>query len=81
MTYYLAAVSCGSIEGWSQVYSNNTSFAHWALSEGKVPQTMASYMHGMSAVKAVEACKPQQPSDERKTRLGRQLNSLAGKSH
>ncbi|EGF97780.1 uncharacterized protein MELLADRAFT_84465 [Melampsora larici-populina 98AG31] len=77
ITYYLAGVSCGSTEGWTQVFSNNTSFATWASSDDvKVPQTLASYIHGQSAAKKVEGSKPQQPSDERKTRLGRELNIL-----
>ncbi|EGG07268.1 uncharacterized protein MELLADRAFT_85890 [Melampsora larici-populina 98AG31] len=76
ITYYLAAVSCGSIEGWSQVYSNNTLFAQWALNDAQVPSTLRSYVHGISAAKIVESGKMQQPSDERKSRLGKELNAL-----
>ncbi|EGG02447.1 uncharacterized protein MELLADRAFT_91371 [Melampsora larici-populina 98AG31] len=76
ITYYLAAVSCGSTEGWNQVYSNDTSFANWASKDAKVPDSLRSYIHGKSAVKIVEGCKVQQPSDERKTCLGRELNKL-----
>ncbi|KAH9818301.1 hypothetical protein DFH28DRAFT_1080790 [Melampsora americana] len=42
----------------------------------QVPQTLASYIHGQSAAKTVKGKKPQQPSDERKTRLVRELNNL-----
>ncbi|EGG01744.1 uncharacterized protein MELLADRAFT_91920 [Melampsora larici-populina 98AG31] len=76
ITYYLAAVSCGSTEGWTQVFSNNPSFANWSSKEAKVPQTLSSYIHGKSAVQTVEGSKVQQPSDERRTRLGRILNKL-----
>ncbi|EGG07684.1 uncharacterized protein MELLADRAFT_85569 [Melampsora larici-populina 98AG31] len=78
ITYYLAGVSCGSAEGWRQVFSNNTSFANWASKDQKIPETLASYIHGQSAAKIVEGSesKLQQPSDERKTRLGRELNRL-----
>ncbi|KAH9821941.1 hypothetical protein DFH28DRAFT_1079104 [Melampsora americana] len=83
VTYYLAGVSCGSTEGWTQVFSNNTSFANWASKDAKVPQTLASYIHGQSAARIVEASviKSQQPSDERKTRLGRELNRLLNAVH
>ncbi|EGG13014.1 uncharacterized protein MELLADRAFT_87071 [Melampsora larici-populina 98AG31] len=76
ITYYMAGVSCGSTEGWTQVYSNDTSFANWASKDAKVPETLSSYIHGKSAVKKVEGIKVQQPSDKRKTRLGKQLNHL-----
>ncbi|EGF98961.1 uncharacterized protein MELLADRAFT_95018 [Melampsora larici-populina 98AG31] len=77
VTYYLAAVSCGSTEGWTQVFSNNSNFAKWAHDDVKVPQTLSSYIHGQSAAKIVKGpSKPQQPSDERKSRLGKQLNGL-----
>lgn len=79
VTYYLAAVSCGSTEGWRQVFLNNSAFAKWAHNDVKVPQTLSSYIHGQSAAKIVEGpSKPQQPSDERKSRLGKQLNGLVG---
>lgn len=78
ISYYLAAVSCGRTEGWTQVYSNSLSFAGWASNDVKVPQTLASYIHGKSAVTKVEGSKPRQPSDERKIRLGRELNELIG---
>ncbi|EGG06955.1 uncharacterized protein MELLADRAFT_86211 [Melampsora larici-populina 98AG31] len=77
VTYYLAAVSCGSTEGWTQVFLSNSNFAKWAHDNVKVPQTLSSYIHGQSAAKIVEGpSKPQQPSDERKSRLGKQLNGL-----
>ncbi|KAH9807711.1 hypothetical protein DFH28DRAFT_1138040 [Melampsora americana] len=76
VTYYLTAVSCGSYEGWTQTFSNNVSFAKWAETTAKVPSKFATYIHGKTIGKEIEASKVQQPSDERKTRLTRQLNSL-----
>ncbi|KAH9823184.1 hypothetical protein DFH28DRAFT_1018066 [Melampsora americana] len=76
VTYYLTAVSCGSHEGWTQTFSNNVAFAKWAETNAKVPSKFATYIHGKTIGKEIEASKVQQPSDERKTRLSRQLNSL-----
>ncbi|KAH9809137.1 hypothetical protein DFH28DRAFT_1134331 [Melampsora americana] len=76
VTYYLTAVSCGSYEGWSQTFSNNLPFARWAETTAKVPSKFSTYIHGKTVGKEIEASKVQQPSDERKTRLTRQLNSL-----
>ncbi|KAH9808172.1 hypothetical protein DFH28DRAFT_1088085 [Melampsora americana] len=76
ITYYLTAVSCGSFEGWSQVFSNNLAFAEWASKAAKVPSKFATYIHGKTVEKEIEGSRFQQPSDERKTRLTRELNSL-----
>ncbi|EGG07683.1 uncharacterized protein MELLADRAFT_71666 [Melampsora larici-populina 98AG31] len=76
ITYYLTAVGCGSFEGWRQVYSNNVPFADWAAKIAKVPSKFATYIHGKTVSKEIEGAKFQQPSDERKTRLTRELNSL-----
>ncbi|KAH9809124.1 hypothetical protein DFH28DRAFT_934632 [Melampsora americana] len=76
ISYYATAVSCGTADCGSQTFSNNTAFAHWAATEAKVPGMFASYIQGKSVAKTIEAPKPQQPSDERKTQLGHQLNEL-----
>ncbi|EGG04659.1 uncharacterized protein MELLADRAFT_88701 [Melampsora larici-populina 98AG31] len=77
ITYYLTAVSCGSYKGWSQTFSNDVSFAKWAETHPKIPSKFKTYIHGKTVGKEIEApTKVQQPSDERKTRLTRQLNSL-----
>ncbi|KAH9811113.1 hypothetical protein DFH28DRAFT_1085265 [Melampsora americana] len=76
VTYYLTAVSCGSYEGWAQTFSNNVSFAEWAEKDAKVPSKFSTYIHGKTVGKEIEGAKGQQPSDERKTRLGHQLNAL-----
>ncbi|KAH9815288.1 hypothetical protein DFH28DRAFT_893311 [Melampsora americana] len=76
ITYYATAVSCGDTEGWSQTYSNNTMFARWASNNMKIPGKLASYVHGKSTAEEIECSKLQQPSDERRTKLGRILNDL-----
>ncbi|KAH9817298.1 hypothetical protein DFH28DRAFT_890079 [Melampsora americana] len=78
ITYYLTAVSCGSTEGWSQVFSNNTAFAQWAMKDAKVPCKFSSYIHGKSISQEIEGAKYRQPSDERRTQLVHRLNSLVG---
>ncbi|EGF97543.1 uncharacterized protein MELLADRAFT_85090 [Melampsora larici-populina 98AG31] len=76
ITYYATAVSCGDIEGWIQTYSNNTLFAKWATDDMKIPGSLSSYVNGKKAAEVIEGSKVQQPSDERRTRLGRILNEL-----
>ncbi|KAH9818019.1 hypothetical protein DFH28DRAFT_926212 [Melampsora americana] len=55
---------CLSTEGGTQVFLNNTSFAKWALTDFKVPQTLSFYIHSQSAVKKVKGSKVWQPSNE-----------------
>lgn len=78
VSYYLTATSCGGIEGWSQVFSSSPQFALWARDVVKIPVKFSTYIHGKDAAKEIDK-KPQQPSDERKTRLGHVLNDLVGK--
>lgn len=52
-------------------------FASWAGGKQKIPSKFATYVHGKEAAKEIDG-KPQQPSDERKTRLGVMLNELLG---
>ncbi|KAH9815917.1 hypothetical protein DFH28DRAFT_1082160 [Melampsora americana] len=75
IAYYMTTAGCGGVNGWSQTFSNSVSFAHWALETSKIPQTFSTYVHGKDTAKEIES-KPPQASDERRSRLGTQLNAL-----
>lgn len=52
-------------------------FANWAKNTVKFPGKFCTYVHGKNLAKEIES-KPQQPSDERSSRLTALLNELVG---